>query len=137
MTVGRHPREYSPCAGCGVEDADWEQHRTLPQVGQTYVCSACGHEAYVYDAGDVSETRRQFRPVTTSMARNLLFYDAADAWPGSVFDARLQEAPEHIAIDFWMVEREDWSQSDWAAAIAVTQQAVSKNVAAARARLSG
>jgi len=36
-----------------------------------------------------------------------------------------------------MVEREDWSQSDWAAAIAVTQQAVSKNVAAARARLSG
>jgi len=88
MTVGRHPREYSPCAGCGVEDADWEQHRTLPQVGQTYVCSACGYEAYVYGAG-------------------------------------------------WMVEREDWSQSDWAAAIAVTQQAVSKNVAAARARLSG
>lgn len=135
MTMDVHPREYSPCPDCAFENVGWSQHRTLPQVGQTYVCSACGHEVYVYDAGDPGETARQFRPVTTSMVRNLLFYDTVGAWPRSVFDGPLQEFPEHISIDYWMVEREDWSQSEWARQIGVNQQAVSQNVRKARDHL--
>lgn len=39
------------------------------------------------------------------------------------------------ALDYYMVEHENWSHSDWASQRAVSQQAVSKNVDAARQRL--
>lgn len=136
MSKTRHPREYADCEACGALAPDaWDKKRQLPQVGQTYECDTCGHEVYVYDAGDPGETIRQWRPVTISMVRSLLFFERVGGWPRSQFGKPLQELPEHIAIDYWIVEHEGESQSAWADAVDVSQQAVSKNIAKAREQL--
>jgi DNA-directed RNA polymerase subunit RPC12/RpoP len=132
MSPGAHPKEYLGCEECGTlrEDTDWQPKRRLPQVGQTYECPECGHEAYVYDATEPPNRgeNRQWRPVTTSMVRGLLFFKTAGEWPDQAFDAQLRELSRGAAIDYLMVECEGVSQSQWAEGIGVSQQAVSKNV---------
>lgn len=133
-----HPREFAACAGCDDQDPEWTEHRTLPQVGQTYIHEACGHEVYVYDVGDPNETRRRFRPVTDTMATNLQFFALTGGWPDDVCEDLLRRGVERqAAIDYYAVEREDLSQSEWARRRGVAQQSVSGNVSEASDRLNG
>ena len=133
----RHPAEFVNCAECGAEAETWSEKRRLPQVGQTFECSECGHEVHVYDAGDPHETIRQFRPVTQSMATSLLFFDVVGEWPDSeledLFLAGLERAE---AVDYHIVEDEGLSQSEWARKTERSQPSVSENVSKAKRKLS-
>lgn len=134
----RHPREFAECAGCGVSPDTWEQKRRLPQIGQTYECSECGHEVYVYDAGDPGETIWQWRPVTDSMATNLLFFTEVGDWPDSALEELFKQGLERAeAIDYHMTEVEGLSQNEWASQTDRAQPTVSENVAKARGKLDG
>lgn len=132
-----HPREHVGCAECGAGPETWTEKRRLPQVGQTYACSECGHEVYVYDAGDPGETIRQWRPVLDSMATNLLFFAEVGEWPDSALEDLFKRGLERAeAIDYHMIEREGLSQTEWANRTDRQQPSVSENVAKARAKLS-
>lgn len=139
MPIDSHPREYSNCPECGagVAVADWQPERRLPQVGKTWACSNCGHEAHVYNFADPGESRRtKFKPVTQGMVVSLEFFDAVGEWPdGATEDLLLAGVDRAPAIDYHVVEREGVSQTEWAETTDRTQQAVSKNVAAAREAL--
>lgn len=133
MNETRHPREWVACPECGADPEMWQKNRQLPQVGQTFECGHCAHEVYVYDAGGPNETIRQWRPVTDSMAMNLLFFSEAGDWPDSVLEDLLAQGVERIpAIDYHIVEREGLSQSEWARMTERAQPSVSGNVAKAR-----
>lgn len=136
MPVADHPREFVGCAECGADAETWTQKRQLPQVGQTYECAECGHEVYVYDAGDPGETIRQWRPVTDSMVANLQFFAEVEDWPDSACEDLFKQGLERSqAIDYHMTEREGLSQSEWARRVEKTQQTVSTNVRRAKALL--
>jgi len=134
---GTHPREFVGCPECGEDAPDaWEKKRSLPQVGQTYACENCGHEVHVYDAGGQGETIKQWRPVTDSMATNLLFFAEVGDWPDSACEDLFKHGLERSqAIDYHMVKRKGLSQSEWARRVGKTQQTVSTNVRKAKAIL--
>lgn len=132
----RHPSEHVGCAECDSGPSTWEKKRRLPQVGQTYECSNCGHEVYVYDAGDPGETSKQWRPVTDSMATNLLFFAEVGDWPDSELEGLFKHGLERAeAIDYHIVEVEGLSQSEWARRTERGQPSVSENVGKAREKL--
>lgn len=131
-----HPREHIGCDRCGAGAATWEPKRRLPQVGQTFACSRCGHEVHVYDAGEHGETVRQWRPVIDSMATNLLFFAEVDDWPDSALEGLYAQGLERAeAIDYHMVDREGLSQSEWAERTERSQPTVSENVSKARRKI--
>jgi len=131
-----HPRKHVGCVECDADPGTWRKGRRLPQVGQTYECSECGREVYVYDAGDLGETVRQWRPVTDSMADNLLFFDEVGDWPDSACEDLFKRGLERSqAVDYHIVEREGLSQSEWGRRVGKTQQTVSTNVRKAKAVL--
>jgi hypothetical protein len=133
----RHPAEFVNCASCDAGSDTWEKKRRLPQIGQTYECSECGHEVYVYDAGDRNETIKQWRLVTDSMAMNLLFFAEVGDWPDSALDVLFKRGLERTeAIDHQMVEVEGLSQTEWAEQTDRKQPTVSENVAKAREKLA-
>lgn len=133
MTMARHPRDHVGCPDCGTEPK-WREKRDLPQIGQTYECAVCGHEVYVYDAGDPGETVRQWRPVTDGMVANLQFFAEVGDWPDSACGDLFKQGIERSqAIDYHMTEREGLSQSEWARRVEKTQQTVSTNVSRAKA----
>jgi hypothetical protein len=132
----RHPREFVECSECKASPDRWDTKRRLPQVGQTYECEDCGNEVYVYDAGNPTETIRQWRPVTDSMVVNLLFFAEVGDWPDSAAEDLFKRGLERSqAIDYHIVEREGLSQSEWARRVEKTQQTVSTNVRKAKAIL--
>jgi len=132
----RHPREHASCVECGAAPEIWEKKRRLPQVGQTYECSNCVHEVYVYDAGDPGETIKQWRPVTEQMATNLLFFAEVGDWPDSALDDLFKQGLERMeAIDYHIVEVERLSQTEWAEKTKRRQPSVSENVSKAREKL--
>lgn len=135
--VSDHPREFVGCVECGAESSTWTRKRRLPQLGQTYECADCGHEVYVYDAGDGGhESIQQWRPVTDSIATNVQFYDEVGEWPDAALEALFKHGLERAeAIDYHMVEREGLSQSEWGRRRGASQQAVSQNIAKAHAKL--
>lgn len=135
MTGRRHPREHFSCSEC---DADtWEKKRRLPQVGRTYECANCGHEVYVYDAGDLGETIKQWRPVTDAMATNLLFFSEVGEWPDQELEELFKQGLERAeAIDYHITEGEGLSQTEWAEKTERRQPSVSENVAKAREKLN-
>ena len=138
MTDGgsTHPRDFVECAECGADSEMWSKKRRLPQVGQTYECSECGHEVYVYDAGDPHETIRQFRPVTDSMATNLLFFAEVGDWPDTELEELFKQGLERAeAIDYRVVEEEGLSQSEWAEKTERRQPSVSENISKAKGKL--
>lgn len=138
MTDGgrRHPKESVACGECGTDPETWETKRRLPQVGKTYQCSECGHEVYVYDAGDQGETIRQWRPVTDSMATNLLFFVEVGDWPDSALEDLFKQGLERMeAIDYHIVENEGSTQTDWAGRTERSQQSVSENIRKAKRKL--
>lgn len=132
-----HPRDHVACPECDATKPLWEKNRRLPQIGQTYECAACGHEVYVYDAGNPGETILQWRPVTKSMVENLLFFDSVGDWPDSELEDLFKQGLERReAIDYHITEVEGVSQSEWARELEIRgQQAVSNNVRRARERL--
>lgn len=137
MTIKRHPREISPCAGCNSRGEDnWKKCRRLPQIGQTYECVECGHEVYVYDAGGPGETSRHWRPVSPGMVTNLQFFAVVGDWPDSATEDLMKQGVERIeAIDYHVVEREGLTQTEWAEKRDVDQSTVSENVAKAKNKL--
>lgn len=138
MTDGgsTHPRDFVECAECGTDSGTWSKKRRLPQIGQTYECSECSHEVYVYDAGDPHETIRQFRPVTDSMATNLLFFAEVGDWPDSELEELFKQGLERAeAIDYRVVEEENLSQSEWAEKTERRQPSVSENISKAKGKL--
>lgn len=137
MAETRHPREHAGCAECDAGSDTWEKKRRLPQVGQTYECSNCGHEVYVYDAGDPTETILQWRPVTDSMATSLLFFAEVGDWPDSALEPLFKQGLERAeAIDYHIVEKESLSQTDWAEKTERRQPSVSENISKAKRKLS-
>lgn len=133
----RHPREHVGCAECGADSATWAKKRQLPQVGQTFACSECGREVYVYDAGNPGETLKQWRPVTQSMATNLLFFAEVGDWPDSALADLFKQGLERAeAIDYHMTEIKDLSQNEWARRTDRAQPSVSENVSKAREKLN-
>lgn len=140
MPLGKHPKEHAQCAGCGsgVAVIEWQKKRSLPQVEQTYECSNCGHEVYVYHQKDRGQDIWQFRPVTDGMVANLQFYELAGDWPDAVLDDYFRRGAERYeAIDYYAVEDEGLTQTEWAKRRGASQQAVSENVAKAREKLDG
>lgn len=157
MSLRTHPKDKNgpggQCPECGAANVpageggrdepydNWEQGRDLPQVGRTWICKQCGEEVYVYNTTAPGKPGpRKWRPVTPGMVRELLFFDNVGDWPDRVFEhpkLPLREFPRAVAIDFWMVEHEDYSQSEWADEVGISQQAVSKNVAKVRDELPG
>lgn len=136
MAETRHPREYVGCVECDAGANTWETKRRLPQVGQTYECSNCGHEVYVYDAGDPGETINQWRPVTGQMATGLLFFAEVGTWPDQELDDLFKQGLERAeAIDYHIVEDEGLSQSEWARKTERGQPSVSENISKAKAKL--
>lgn len=134
--ITTHPREFVGCVECGSGEDTWQKKRRLPQVGQTYECSNCGHEVYVYNAGDPGETIRQWRPVTDGMVTNLQFFAVVEDWPDSAVGGLMREGVErHHAIDYHVVELEGLTQTEWADMRGVDQSSVSENVAKAEAAL--
>lgn len=138
MALDTHPKEVADCAECSSPaPVTWNKYRQLPQIGQTYRCSNCGHEVYVYDAGDQGEMFRQWRPVTDSMATNLLFFDEVGAWPDSVLEGLFKQGLERAeAIDYHMVERNGLTQTEWAERRGIAQGSVSENVTKAKEKLN-
>lgn len=137
MTTATHPRETDPCPECDADPETWTEKRELPQIGQTYACDACGTEAFAYDASDPGDRGpRKWTPVTAGMARDLLFYDEFGAWPEQVVDQRLFVRGRPAAIDYHVTEHADYTVTEWADAIGVSQAAVSKNAAKARRSLA-
>lgn len=137
MSETRHPRDHINCPECGAQPRLWTTHRTLPQIGQTYICGSCGREVYVYDAGDGHQQRRQWRPVTDGMAVNLLFFDEVGGWPDSELDGLFRQGVERMAaIDYYMVDREGLTQTEWADRTGRDQSTVSENVSTGRETLS-
>lgn len=133
LMQGQHPREHAGCAECDANVETWEKKRQLPQVGQTFECENCGHEVFVYDAGDSHEKILTWRPVTDSMVVNLLFFEEVGNWPDSKLEDLFKEGVERAqAIDYHIVEREGLSQSEWARRVGKTQQTVSMNVKRAK-----
>lgn len=131
-----HPREHAECAECGADAETWRKKRRLPQIGQTYECGNCGHEVHVYDAGGPGETSRQWRPVTGSMAINLLFFDEVGDWPDSALKELYQQGLERMeAIDYHIVKIEGLTQNEWADRTDRAQPSVSENVAKARGKI--
>lgn len=136
MAETRHPREHVGCPECDAGEDTWEKKRRLPQVGQTYECSNCGHEAHVYDAGDPGETIKQWRPVTDQMATSLLFFAEAGDWPDSILTSLFEQGLERMeAIDYHIVEVEGLSQTEWAEKTERRQPSVSENVSKACEKL--
>lgn len=132
----RHPQEFVECAECHTGPDTWGKNRKLPQVGQTWECSNCGREVYVYDAGDPGETIRQWRPVTDSMAVNLLFFSEVGDWPDSALNDLFKQGLERAeAIDYHMAEVEGLSQTEWAEQTERQQPSVSENVSKAKDKL--
>lgn len=132
----RHPREFVECADCHSGPDTWEKKRRLPQIGQTYECENCEHEVYVYDAGDSGETIKQWRPVTDSMATNLLFFAEVGEWPDQKLEDLFKQGLERMeAIDYHMTEVEGLSQSEWARRTDRGQPSVSENVGKAKDKL--
>lgn len=138
MTIqGTHPREHVECAECGADPDTWGKKRKLPQIGQTFECSECGHEVYVYDAGDPHETIKQWRPVTDQMATNLLFFAEVGDWPDSALEGLFKKGLERMeAIDYRITEEEGLSQSEWARRTERDQSTVSENVSKAKMKYS-
>ena len=139
--TGTHPKEYLGCEGCGSlrDDTDWQTKRRLPQVGQTYECPDCGYEVYVYDATEPPNRgqNKQWRPVTDSMATNLLFFVEVGDYPDSALeDLFAQGLERYEGIDYHMTEVEGLSQTEWADRRGASQQAVSENVSKAREKLA-
>jgi len=133
----RHPREHIQCNECGAGAATWTKHRSLPQIGQTFRCSECGHEVYVYDAGDRGQTNKQWRPVTAEMAKNLLFFEEVGDWPDSALTDLFKQGVERAeAIDYEIVERNGLSQSEWAVRTERSQPTVSENIRKAKRTLA-
>jgi predicted RNA-binding Zn-ribbon protein involved in translation (DUF1610 family) len=132
----RHPREHVGCPECDAGPETWETKRRLPQIGQTYECAECGHEVYVYDAGDPGETIKQWRPVTESMAMNLRVFELSGDWPDSVCEDLFAQGFERTeAIDYHATEREGLSQTEWAERTDRAQPTIARNVANAREKL--
>lgn len=133
----RHPSEHIGCKECGAGAAKWTKQRSLPQIGQTFGCSECGHEVYVYDAGGRGEINRQWRPVTAEMAKNLLFFEEVGDWPDSALTDLFKQGVERAeAIDYEIVERQGLSQSEWAEKTERGQPTVSENVNKAKRTLA-
>jgi hypothetical protein len=134
---GAHPKEFVRCAECGNHPPDaWEKKRNLPQIGQTYECNECEHEVYVYDSGDRGETILQWRPVTTDMAKSLLFFDHVGDWPDSALTDLFKQGVERAAaIDYEIVENQGLSQSEWARQTERQQPSVSGNISDAKEQL--
>lgn len=133
----RHPREHINCTECGAAAATWTKQRSLPQIGQTFRCSECGHEVYVYDAGDRGQVNKQWRPVTAEMAKNLLFFEEVGDWPDSALTDLFKQGVERAgAIDYEIVERQGLSQSEWAEKTERGQPTVSENVNKAKRTLA-
>jgi len=133
----RHPREHIQCNECGAGAATWTKHRSLPQIGQTFRCSECGHEVYVYDAADRGQTNKQWRPVTAEMAKNLLFFEEVGDWPDSTLSDLFKQGVERAeAIDYEIVESHGLSQSDWAEKTERSQPTVSENIRKAKRTLA-
>lgn len=128
-----HPKEFIGCVECGADEDTWHKMRRLPQIDQTYECAECGHEVYVYDAGDPGETSLQWRPVTRGMVTNLQFYSVVGDWPDNVIDDLMRQGVERAAaIDYHVVEREGLTQTEWADMRGAEQPSVSGNVTNAR-----
>ncbi len=139
MSDNRHPKEHVGCADCGADASTWSKKRRLPQVGQTYECSECEREVYVYDAGGRGETIKHWRPVSDTMATNLVFYDEVGEWPDQVLEPYYRQGLERMeAIDYYIVEEKDkLTQTRWAERRDVGQFTVSENISKAREKLSG
>jgi len=136
MPSSVHPADRLGCPDCDADAGTWQQARRLPQVGQTFACNECGQEVHVYDAGDRNETVRKWRPVTHSMATNLLFFDVVGDWPDSALGALFKQGLERAeAIDYHIVEHEGLSQSEWGRRTNRGQPSVSENISKARAKL--
>jgi len=133
---GTHPREVVGCAECNAGSDTWEKKRRLPKVGQTYECSNCGHEVHVYDAGGPSETIKQWRPVTDSMATSLQFFAEVGNWPDSALEDLFKQGLERMeAIDYHVIESEGLSQTEWGRRTERGQPSVSENVSKAIEKL--
>jgi len=134
----RHPKETATCSECA--NTHWERTDRF-QTDPTYECAQCGHEVYVYENFDAGGSgSAQFRPVTTQyLRRRYAEREMGGAGPLNYFQHELPEPledlPLGIAIDYWMVEHADWSQSEWAEILGISQPAVSKNVRRAAERL--
>lgn len=137
MPETRHPKSHVDCPDCSANHNAWEKKRILPQIGQTFECADCKREVYVYDVGGQEETVKQWRPVTDSMATNLLFFAEVGDWP----DKACEDLFKHIdkqsqGIDYHMVEREGLSQSEWADRTERSKSSVSENVSKAKQNLT-
>lgn len=137
MTLQKNPTEYAPCWECDAPPETWRKMRRLPQIGQTYACSECGQEAYVYNAADPGvEQNLQLRPVTRGMVTNLQFFAVVGDWPDSAVEGLMREGVERPhAIDYHIVECEGLTQTEWADMRGVDQSSVSENVSKARENL--
>lgn len=138
MPLGKHPKETQPCPDCNapVSVVDWQKKRSLPQVEQTYECSNCGFEVFVYHERQRGQDVWQFRPVTDGMVANLQFYELAGDWPDAVLDDHFRQGlARYEAIDYYAVEIEGLTQTEWADRRGAAQQSVSENVSKAREKL--
>lgn len=132
-------KQAAACPECDASGTDnWEKIDTLPNVGGVYKCGDCGEVAYLYDAGpNRSENNivwRSMRPVI---------------WMDGQFEKIVGDPPRPViieyvnaglsrtvAIDWWMVEQEGLSQSEWGARTRRSQATVSEHVSKAKAQLA-
>lgn len=139
MTLASHPKTHEPCPGCGTPgpELDWERRQRLPQVGQTYECPNCGEWVFVFDNSEHGMgDSKTWKTVSKYMAATLQFFDEVGEYPDAALDEYHQLGlGRYEAIDYYMTEEQGLSQSEWAERRAVSQQAVSENVAKARERL--
>lgn len=134
-----HPRKTQPCPGCGVEGASvFNQTESLPQIGRVWECSECGEELYRYDNSSHGKGQSYvWRPVRQHMRVNLRFFDAVGDWPDSELDHLYKQGLERIeAIDYYIIDTTDLTQSEWASLTSRTQPTVSESVSKASRKLS-
>lgn len=131
-------KKAAECPECGSSGADnWEKTTTLPNVGGVYECGECGTQAYLYDAGpNLSENNIVWRPMRTVIWMDGQFEKIVDEPPRPVIAEYVNAGLSRtVAIDWWIVEQEGLSQSEWADRTDRSQATVSEHVSKANAQL--
>ncbi|WP_152418874.1 hypothetical protein [Natronorubrum sulfidifaciens] len=139
MSQKEHTKKNGNCPNCGESGhQNWEKNEVLPQIEWTYICQNCGNEAYLYDNSEPPQLGQSFVwvPVSHHMRTVLQFQDITSTQPDQILSDYYRQGLERSeAIDYYIVEDEGTTQTEWAERTNRNQSTVSENVSKARGKL--